>query len=137
MHILYLYYIYIILIYIYIIYILYYIYLIGAITRNISCTILQKEILRLCLTSRDYLPILLLRNFCSDYDNSKRMIVNKEYYLLLAAMLLLMIIDEKQNHTAITMTGSIKQSILYEPEQQNFNSANVDDTTKISGYSNQ
>ena len=82
--------------------------------------ILQKEILRLCLTSRDYLPILLFRNLCSDYDNSKRMIVNNEYYLLLAEMLLLMIIDEKQNHTAITMTGSMRHSILYAPAQQNF-----------------
>ena len=52
-------------------------------------------------------------------------------------MLLLMIIDEKQNHTAITMTGSMKHSILYAPVQQNFNGANVDDTTKISGNSNQ
>ena len=65
------------------------------------------------------------------------MIVNNEYYLLLAAMLLLMIIDEKQNYTVITMTGSMKHSILYAPAQQNFNGANVDDTTKISGYSNQ
>ena len=40
------------------------------------------------------------------------MIVNNEYSLLLAAMLLLMIIDEKRNHTAITMTGSMKYSIL-------------------------
>ena len=65
------------------------------------------------------------------------MIVNNEYYLLLVAMLLLMIIDEKQNHTAITMTGSMKHSILYVPAQKNFNGANLDDTTKISGYSNQ
>ena len=61
------------------------------------------------------------------------MIVNNEYYLLLAAMLLLVIIDEKKNHTAITMTGSMKHSILYAPAQQNFNGANVDDTTKIPG----
>ena len=65
------------------------------------------------------------------------MIVNNEYYLLLAVMLLLMIIDEKQNHTAITMTGSMKRSLLYAPAQQNFNGANVDDTTKIFGYINQ
>ena len=65
------------------------------------------------------------------------MIVNNEYYLLLAAMLLLMIIDEKQNHTAITMTGAMKHSMLYAPTQKNFNVTNVDDTTKISGYSNQ
>ena len=90
-----------------------------------------------CITSRDYLSILLLQNFCSDYDNSKLMIVNNENYLLLAAMLLLVIIDEKQNHTAITMTGSMKHSILYAPAQKNFNGANVDDMTKISGYSNQ
>ena len=57
------------------------------------------------------------------------MIVNNEYYLPLATMLLLMIIDEKQNHTAITMTGSMKHSILYALAQQNFNCANVDDTT--------
>ena len=108
-----------------------------AITRNISCKNLQKEILRLCLTPRDYFTILLIRNFCSDYDNLKRMIVNNEYYLLLAAMLLLMIIDEKQNHTAITMTGSMKHSILYAPAQQDFNGTNEDDTTKIFAYSNQ
>ena len=64
------------------------------------------------------------------------MIANNEYYLLLAAMLLLMIIDEEQNHTAITMTGAMKHSILYAPAQQNFNGANLDNTTKISGYSN-
>ena len=40
-------------------------------------------------------------------------------------MLLLMMIDEKQNHTAITMTVSMKQSILYMPAQKNFNGANV------------
>ena len=63
--------------------------------------------------------------------------VSNEYYLLLEGMLLLMIIDERQNHTAITMTGSMKHSILYAPAQQNFNGANVNDTIKISGYSNQ
>ena len=65
------------------------------------------------------------------------MIVNNEYYLLLATMLLLRIIDEKRNHTASTMNGSMKHSILYAPAQQNFNGANVDDTTKNSGYSKQ
>ena len=84
-----------------------------AITGNISCKTLQKEDLRLCLNSRDYLLILLFRNFYSGYDNLKRMIVNNEYYLLLAAMLLLMVIDEKQNHAAITMPVSMKHSILY------------------------
>ena len=48
-----------------------------------------------------------------------------------------MIIHEKQNLTAFTMNGSMNHSILYAPAWQNLNGANVDDTNKISGYSNQ
>ena len=76
-------------------------------TRNISCKILQKDILRLCLNSPDYLPIFLLRNFCSDYDNAKRMIVNNEYYLLFTLLIIYTGNNKNTYFVLLTIGGNV------------------------------